>query len=154
MRKKIPVGVSVFEDLILNNDYYVDKTNYFVDVVEPKDETDVKVLLITRPRRFGKSLFMSALASFLEPNYDNPNDLSLHQNLFSSLNIYQDKDFCDKYMGKIPVVTMSLKDTNTEEGYRALVFSIGELLKDVALKLDFLNNCNLTVSEKIFFEKL
>lgn len=95
--KKLPVGFENFEEIRKLDFYYVDKTK----LVEQLLKNWSKVNLFTRPRRFGKSLNMSMLKSFFEVGTDAA--------LFDGLYISQNKELCEKYMGKYPVVFLSLK---------------------------------------------
>lgn len=97
MRKKLPVGIENFEEFSLENFYYVDKTMFISELLQNWG----KVNLFTRPRRFGKSLNMSMLKCFFEVGND--------PKLFEGLKIMQDKEMCETYMGKFPVISISLK---------------------------------------------
>ena len=94
---KLPVGIDSFEKIRRNNFYYIDKTK----LIEQLVETGGEVTLFTRPRRFGKTLNMSMLKSFFEVGTD--------ESLFDGLYISGNKELCDKYMGKYPVIFLSLK---------------------------------------------
>ena len=94
---KLPVGIENFEEIRRNRFYYVDKTK----LIEQLVETGGKVTLFTRPRRFGKTLNMSMLRSFFEMGSD--------ASLFDSLYIAENKALCEEYMGKYPVIFLSLK---------------------------------------------
>ena len=94
---KLPVGIENFEEIRRNRFYYVDKTK----LIEQLVETGGKVTLFTRPRRFGKTLNMSMLRSFFEMGSD--------ASLFDGLYIAENKAFCEEYMGKYPVIFLSLK---------------------------------------------
>ena len=96
-RKKLPVGVKNFEKLIKENFYYVDKTTIIVALLK----NWAKVNVFTRPRRFGKSLNMNMLQLFFEIGRD--------KSVFEGLKISEEKELCDKYMGKFPVISISLK---------------------------------------------
>ena len=96
-----PKGKQLYDSIVKDKNYYVDKTRYLKTVFE---EDPSQVLLITRPRRFGKTLTMSMFSSFLELNYQDVNDLSKHIEYFSNREIYKDKAFCEKFMGKYPVL--------------------------------------------------
>ncbi|WP_019003120.1 AAA family ATPase, partial [Succinimonas amylolytica] len=72
-------------------------------------ENKADVMLITRPRRFGKTLTMSTFYDFLSLNIENPGDVSLQEKWFKGTKIFEDKEFCSKYMGKFPVIFISLK---------------------------------------------
>ena len=92
--------------MIRNNCYYVDKTDFIKTVMESEN----RVLLITRPRRFGKTLFMDMLKSFLQLNWKDPRNMEGHQKLFAGLKIQADESFCQQYMGQYPVVSLTFKD--------------------------------------------
>lgn len=94
---KLPVGIENFEEIRRNRFYYVDKTK----LIEQLVETGGKVTLFTRPRRFGKTLNMSMLRSFFEMGSD--------ASLFDGLYIAENKALCEEYMGKYPVIFLSLK---------------------------------------------
>lgn len=106
MQKKLAVGGENFPDMIRSNCYYVDKTDFIKTVMEPEN----RVLLITRPRRFGKTLFMDMLKSFLQLNWKDPRNREGHQKLFAGLKIQADEFFCRQYMGQYPVVSLTFKD--------------------------------------------
>ena len=96
-RKKLPVGIENFEEIRKEGFYYVDKTGLIRDLLNNWG----KVNLFTRPRRFGKTLNMSMLKSFFEIGTD--------KTLFDGLAISEEKELCEAYMGKFPVVFVSLK---------------------------------------------
>ena len=96
-RKKLPVGIDSFEKLRRENFYYIDKTGLIRDLLNNWGEVN----LFTRPRRFGKTLNMSMLKSFLETGAD--------KSLFDGLAITKETALCEAYMGKFPVVFLSLK---------------------------------------------
>ena len=97
MQKKLPIGIENFEDMIKENYYYVDKTGLIKQLLNEHG----LVNLFTRPRRFGKSLNMSMLKYFFEIGND--------QAIFEGLEISKDKELCDQYQGKFPVISVSLK---------------------------------------------
>lgn len=97
-KKKLPVGIESFEKIRTQDFYYVDKTVMIRDLIQRWGEVN----LFTRPRRFGKSLNMSMLKSFFEIGTD--------PLLFDGLKISKEKELCEKYMGKFPVISISLKD--------------------------------------------
>lgn len=94
---KLPVGIDDFRKLRESNFYYVDKTKLIEQLLQSWSE----VTLFTRPRRFGKTLNMSMLKSFFEIGTD--------KSLFDGLYISKNKELCDEYMGKYPVIFLSLK---------------------------------------------
>ena len=101
-----PIGISDFEKLISNGMVYIDKTSYLEKLLNP----GIGVALMLRPRRFGKTLTMSMLSCFLEMNYQHPEDRSRPERLFKDLAIYKNKAFCDKHMGRYPVISLSFKE--------------------------------------------
>lgn len=103
IKKKLPVGIENFEKLRQLDYYYVDKTGMIKDLLLNMSE----VTLFTRPRRFGKSLNMSMLQSFFEIGTD--------PTLFAGLNISQETALCDEYMGKYPVISISLKSMDGKD---------------------------------------
>ena len=131
---QLPTGKQTFKAFIKGNYYFVDKTQYIKSVFQ---DDSSQVLLITRPRRFGKTLTMSMFEAFLSLNYDDPNDLSEHIELFKDKEIYKDKEFCDNFMGKYPVLSISLSRVygNTFE----IAFErLADLINNLASNYSFL----------------
>ena len=87
--KKVATDIKTFSDFIENDCYYVDKTQYIKTIMKDGSAT----MLFTRPRRFGKSITLSMLQSFLEMNYENPSDKSKPIALFKDTENFQDKEF-------------------------------------------------------------
>ena len=106
MLKPIRVGAELFHELIESNCYYADKTA-FIRTVFQDNQSDV--MLITRPRRFGKTLTLSTFCDFLSLDPENPGDVSRQERWFKDTEIFKDKEFCSRYMGKFPVIFVSLK---------------------------------------------
>ena len=122
MRVKIPVGNSDFKDIIENKYYYVDKTGLVKDLLEPDL---AKVTLITRPRRFGKTLGMSMLANFFDITKDS-------KALFNGLEITKHTKLCSQWMNQYPTIFVSFKDVNGltfSSAYEMLAFTIMNLYK-------------------------
>ena len=133
---KLPVGIDSFKKIRKNEFYYIDKTK----LIEQLVETGGEVTLFTRPRRFGKTLNMSMLRSFFETGAD--------ASLFEGLYIAENKALCDEYMGKYPVIFLSLKSV---EGlnFEAAKYRITELIGREAQRFDFLlESDNLSDDEK------
>ena len=101
-KAKLPIGIEDFEEMRTMGYYYVDKTGLIRTLLERFG----KVNLFTRPRRFGKTLNMSMLKHFLEVGCDST--------LFDGLEISGEKELCDKYMGKFPVISISLKNAASD----------------------------------------
>ena len=149
MAKVVPDGVSSYKDLQIGGAYYVDKTPYIKTILESASTKTRKVQLFTRPRRFGKTLFLSTLKHFLQPNYENPNDLSEHIRLFKDTAIYQDTEFCAKYMGKFPVISLSFKDiAPTEDTCEGTCYEIAKKFWLAVKEMPFIYKFDLTDDER------
>lgn len=132
--KKLPVGIEDFKELREENFYYIDKTGLIRDLLNSWG----KVNLFTRPRRFGKTLNMSMLKNFLEIGADKA--------LFDGLAIAEERELCETYMGKFPVVFLSLKSVEGltfEDAYEML----RRILRAEMLRLSFLEESD-RISEK------
>ena len=139
---KLPVGIENFEEIRRLGFYYVDKTK----LIEQLMATGGKVILFTRPRRFGKTLNMSMLKAFLETGAD--------VSLFEGLYIAENEALCDEYMGKYPVIFLSLKSV---EGlnFEAAKYRITELIGREAQRFDFLlESDNLSDDEKLQYKAI
>ena len=112
MLKSIGIGTELFHEFIERNSYYVDKTKFIRTVFQ---ENTSKVVLITRPRRFGKTLTMSTFYDFLALNSEKPGDVSRQEKWFKDTKISEDKEFCREYMGKFPVVFITLKQVEGKD---------------------------------------
>ena len=104
----LPDNPGCYEELKDGNCYFVDKTEYLKAVFT----SSTKVLLFTRPRRFGKTLLMTMFESFLKINSEKPFDTSLQLKYFQGTKILEDKEFCSKFMGQYPVISISLKNVD------------------------------------------
>ena len=146
----LPYGKDDFPLLREGNCYFVDKTPYLKTVFTDQSA----VMLFTRPRRFGKTLLISMFDSFLKINPEKPFDNSKQLELFKGTKILEDKEFCDKFMGQCPVITITLKKvdgTNFKEFYE----SFASAVYDVALRYSYLKNSNkLDKSDKDELENL
>ena len=127
MKKTLPIGVQDYAVIVKKNCYYVDKTPY----IKPLMTSGTAVQLITRPRRFGKTLFMDTLKSFLQIDKNHPGDASCQQTLFAETAIIEDEGFCNQYMGQFPVLFITLKGVeghSFELAYRVLAKKIVALI--------------------------
>ena len=135
MLKSIGIGAELFHKLIENDCYYVDKTPFIRTVFK---ENKADVMLITRPRRFGKTLTMSTFYDFLSLNIENPGDVSLQEKWFKDTKIFEDKEFCSEYMGKFPVIFISLKAVSGNdfisayEQFGSIIFNLYNSFKYLA----------------------
>lgn len=133
--KHLAIGCENFASLVQNDCYYVDKTEYIRAVIEDKS----RVLALTRPRRFGKTLFMDTLKSFLQVDFENPGATDKHEKLFAGLSILKHSDFCCKFMGQCPVLILSLKDTygdTFEAAYDAFIQTLKYQTQQLAFLAD------------------
>lgn len=128
-KAKLPIGIEDFEEIRTEDFYYVDKTGLITEFLRNWG----KVNLFTRPRRFGKSLNMSMLKAFFSYGCD--------KKIFEGLAIAGEREICDKYMGKFPVVSVTLKGAEAKdyEGARAMLTSI---VGNEALRFPFLSESN------------
>ena len=139
---KLPVGIENFEEIRKSGFYYIDKTR----LIEQLLQNWGKVNLFTRPRRFGKTLNMSMLKSFFEIGTDS--------SLFEGLYISNNTELCNEYMGKYPVILLSLK------GVDGLTFSkskemLSEIIKEEADRHYYLKNSEkLTQEDRISFQSI
>ena len=140
--KKLPVGIENFEQLRKENFYYIDKTGLIRDLLNNWGFVN----LFTRPRRFGKSLNMSMLQCFFEIGGD--------KSIFDGLAISKEEKLCENYMGKFPVISISLKGVDGptfEEAYGMLC----SIIQEEALRLQFLLSSDLlTADEKQQLKRL
>lgn len=142
-KKKLPIGIEAFDEICSEDFYYVDKTGLIRDFLE----TCGKVNLFTRPRRFGKSLNMSMFKTFFETGCD--------KKLFNGLEIAGETEICNTYMGRFPVISITLKGINGADytTARALMCSV---IGNEALRFyDLLINSNrLNEIEKKQYKQL
>ena len=125
MRKKFPIGIDGFEKIRTNDFYYVDKTLFIKELLQNWGEVN----LFTRPRRFGKTLNMSMLKCFFE--------IGSEPALFDGLKIAQEKELCEKYMGKFPVIFISLKSVGGLQ-YDSAVAALRTVIGNEAGRFRFL----------------
>ena len=142
MRKKLPIGIENFEEFFSENFYYVDKTLFIKELLQNWG----KVNLFTRPRRFGKSLNMSMLKCFFE--------IGRVPALFEGLKIMREKDLCEKYMGRFPVISISLKSVGGLQ-YDSAASALKTVIGNEAGRFRFLRNSDrLTNDEKEAYAQL
>lgn len=125
----IPVGISDFREIRENGYYYIDKTFLIYELLKTPA---TKVTLITRPRRFGKTLGMSMLADFFDIRKES-------FSLFAGLDISEKKSICNEWLNQYPVIFLSLKDIDGlsfEDAYGQLVAQIADLYKEYTYLLE------------------
>ena len=144
MRKetKLPIGIENFEKIRNEGFYYVDKTGLIRELLDNWGEVN----LFTRPRRFGKSLNMSMLKYFFEYGCDST--------LFDGLKIADEQELCREYMGKYPVVSITLKDASAMD-YKTAKNMLCSIIGNEALRFQFLSESSrLSDREKAQYEQL
>ena len=150
IRKKLPIGIESFEEIRTEGFYYIDKTGMIRDLLCNWG----KVNLFTRPRRFGKSLNMSMLRCFFEIAEDTLPSERNRTSLFEGLEITEERGLCEKYMGRFPVISISLKGVNGKdyEAARAMMCSV---VGNEAMRFQFLQRSDrLTDKEKELYDRL
>ena len=140
----LPVTGDTFAEVREKNRYYVDKTPYLKTVFSEDEAVDDKslingttVLLLTRPRRFGKTLLMSMFESFLKISAKEPGNITKHLNYFKDTKILEDKKFCKKYMGQFPVISITLKDVLGDD-FESAYLKLAEVVSSKANEFSFL----------------
>lgn len=140
----IPVGVSDFVEIRRNGYYYIDKTALIAELLKT---TGTKVTLITRPRRFGKTLGMSMLENFFDIRKNS-------EEMFQGLEIAKNKELCNAWMNKYPVIFLSLKNVEGMDfpsAYQQLVYEISSLCREHEYLLD---SPILSTQDKFYFQQI
>ena len=141
-KKKLPIGIDSFDKIRRGDFYYIDKTGLILDLLRNWGEVN----LFTRPRRFGKSLNMSMLKAFFEIGCD--------RSLFEGLDIMKEPGLCDAWMGKYPVISISLKSVNGND-YDTACSMMASVIGREALRFQFLlESDRLTDVEKSLYSQL
>ena len=140
----LPVTGDTFAEVREKNRYYVDKTPYLKQVFSEDEAVDenslidgTTVLLLTRPRRFGKTMLMNMFESFLNINYEKPGDTSIQDKFFKGTKILEDQKFCKKYMGQFPVISITLKDVLGYD-FESAYLKLAEVVSAKANEFSFL----------------
>ena len=142
MQMRLPIGIDSFEKIRTNDFFYVDKTMFIAELLQDWGEVN----LFTRPRRFGRSLNMSMLKAFFEIGND--------KKLFDGLKIIQERGLCEKYMGKFPVVAITLKSVEGMD-FAAAKAALRNVIGKEALRFQFLlESVRLSEREKKMYSQL
>ena len=140
--KKLPVGIEGFKDFASEDFYYVDKTGLIIDLLHNWG----KVNLFTRPRRFGKSLNISMLQTFFEIGCD--------KSRFEGLKVSAEEELCREYMGKFPVISISLKDVDGRT-FQTARSAMRNVIGNEAMRFQFLKeSAMLSEEEKELYKQL
>ena len=141
-KKKLPIGEEFFRNIRTKGFYYVDKTGFISELLKTRGSIN----LFTRPRRFGKSLNIDMLKTFFEIGTDAA--------LFEGLKIAEEKELCEQYMGKFPVLSFSLKDVGGED-FQTSYETLCNVISEEAARLDFLLKSDKIMQyDKKKFERL
>ena len=144
-KKKLPIGLSDFKEIIEYDYYYFDKTKFIENILEDGS----KVKLFTRPRRFGKTLNMSMLKYFFDVKNKDEN-----KKLFEGLNISKSEYF--EKQGEFPVISISFKNYNKndwESGFKSIKSTISDIYAKFEDLMEHLNKRDLKKFEDIWLEK-
>ena len=143
MARNVAIGIQNFEEIIKGNCFYIDKTNFIKEWWDSKDS----VTLITRPRRFGKTLNMSMLEQFFSINYNGRSEL------FEGLSIWQDEKY-RQIQGTYPVISLSLAGVK-ETNYKTAREKICQILTNLYIKYSYLRDSDvLTDADRLFFDRI
>ncbi len=143
MERKVAIGIQSFDKLREEHCFYIDKTSFIKEWWESRDD----VTLITRPRRFGKTLNMSMVENFFSVEYAKRGDL------FEGLFIWQEETY-RKLQGTYPVISLSFANIK-EKDYRTTSYRIRQLLMKQYEKNTFLKESNvLSEAEKRYFDRV
>ena len=143
MAKTVGIGIQSFEEVIERNNFYIDKTSFIKEWWESGDS----VTLITRPRRFGKTLNMSMLEHFFSIQYANRGDL------FEGLSIWEEEKY-RKLQGTYPVISLSFARVK-ERDYDSTKKKICEIIRNLYIKAIFLKESNvLTDADRTYFDRI
>ena len=143
MARTVAIGIQDFEKIITNHCFYIDKTSFIREWWENKDD----VTLITRPRRFGKTLNMSMLEQFFSVDYANRSDL------FQGLSIWQEEKY-RALQGTYPVISLSFANVKEQE-YPMVRKKICQLITELYTNYSFLlESTALEAGDKEFFRRV
>ena len=143
MARTVGIGIQDFAKMITNDCFYVDKTEFIREWWESMDD----VTLITRPRRFGKTLNMSMLEQFFSVDYAG------HGELFQGLSIWKDEKY-RKLQGTYPVISLSFANMK-ERDYKTTREKMNRLLNNLYVKYLFLKDSDvLTDTDRAFFDRI
>ena len=141
-KKKLPIGIENFEKLRLDDFYYIDKTGFIRELLYNWGEVN----LFTRPRRFGKSLNMSMLEHFFSLNGD--------KSIFDGLEIEKETVLCEQYMGRYPVVAVSLKGMDAYSFETAYQMAVQIIIEAAAKSYFLLESEKLTEHDKSAYRRI
>lgn len=139
MARTVGIGIQSFEKLIINQYFYIDKTDFIREWWESGDE----VTLITRPRRFGKTLNMNMVERFFSIEYQEQGKI------FEKLSIWKNRDY-RWLQGTYPVISLSFASVK-ENNYEMVKFKICQLITNLYSHFDFLRNSHVLTDKDLKF---
>ena len=143
MAKTVAIGIQNFQTLIRGNYFYIDKTMFIKEWWESGDNTT----LITRPRRFGKTLNISMVEQFFSMDYADKGDV------FEGLSIWEDEKY-RSIQGTYPVISLSFARIK-DSGYKSTMDKISEIIQNLYSKYSYVRECDaLSISDKAFFDRI
>ena len=141
-KRRLPIGISDFKKIREGNYYYVDKSLFIEDVINGGE-----AILITRPRRFGKTLNQLTLKYFFDMDEDN-------KKIFEGLKITDNKEITDKYLNNYPVIYLTFKDIKEQSWDRAYEKIVNSIIKEVERYLWVLENEEVTKINRKYIETI
>ena len=141
-KKKLPIGIENFEEIRKEDFYYIDKTGFIVELLHNWGAVN----LFTRPRRFGKTLNLSMLENFFSLDGD--------QSIFDGLNISKETALCEEYMGKYPVLSVSLKGIDARTYETAYQMTVRVMIETAAKFYFLLDSEKLNAHDKAEYKDL
>lgn len=142
-RISLPIGTADFKDIRVSGDYYIDKTSLISSIIRDSG----RAILITRPRRFGKTTAQTMLKYFFDIREDN-------RNIFSGLSVMEDGMAISEWMNQYPVIFLSLKDVDGLDFESALSILIGNIYDLFASYAFLLENTEIQEGDRLFFSQI
>lgn len=142
-RISLPIGTADFKDIRVSGDYYIDKTSLISSIIRDSG----RAILITRPRRFGKTTAQTMLKYFFDIREDN-------RNIFSGLSVMEDGMAISEWMNQYPVIFLSLKDVDGLDFESALSILIGNIYDLFASYAFLLKNTEIQEGDRLFFSQI
>ena len=142
--KGIGIGESDFKSLIIKDNYYIDKTLYIKDIIDNQS----KVILVTRPRRFGKTLNMSMLKYYFDIKQND------NKSLFENLKIMSQDEYYTSKLGAYPVIYVSLKDAGLMN-YDYMIMQMKTIMMDMFYEHKYILECSkIPEGDKQIFNRI
>jgi hypothetical protein len=147
MKKRLPIGVTNFKEIVEENLYFVDKSLMIKDLIDDGS----KVILLTRPRRFGKTLNMSMIKNFFERTDENIQDNK--ESIFKDLKVWE-HEYVREYSGKYPVIYITFKDVKNLTWQDCYLKILGLIQYEYDKHRDLLNTDVLSDAQKIYYNSI